>query len=45
MMGLKRLELPGLDLNQAKQFASAAGNALKQNKLGYAFVVVELVSV
>ncbi len=45
MVGLKKLELPGLDLNQAKQFASAAGNALKQNKLGYALVVGELATV
>ena len=44
MVGLKKLELPGLDIQQAKQFASAARDALKQNKLGYALVVGELVS-
>jgi arsenite methyltransferase len=42
MVGLKKLELPGLDLQQAKQFASAARDAVKQNKLGYALVIGEM---
>lgn len=42
MVGLKKLELPGLDLIQAKQFANAAGNAVRQDKLGYALVVGEI---
>ncbi len=43
MVGLKKLELPGLDLQEAKQFASAARNAVKQNKLGYALVIGEMI--
>lgn len=42
MIGLKKLTLPGFDIAQAKQFASAAGRAIKDNKLGYALVVAEL---
>ena len=42
MIGLKRLELPGLDIRQAKEFASAAARAVDENKLGYALVVAEL---
>lgn len=42
MIGLKKLQLPGLDLQQAKQFASAAGLAVKNKQLGYALLVGEL---
>ncbi len=41
MIGLKKLQLPGFDLQQAKQFASAAGKAVKDNTLGYALLVAE----
>ncbi|HVA26903.1 MAG TPA: class I SAM-dependent methyltransferase [Candidatus Baltobacteraceae bacterium] len=41
MIGLNTLELPGLDLERAKQFAAAAGQAVKDKKLGYAFLVAE----
>ncbi|MGC8484197.1 MAG: class I SAM-dependent methyltransferase [Candidatus Baltobacteraceae bacterium] len=40
-IGLKKLELPGLDLDRAKQFAAAAGQAVKEKKLGYACLVAE----
>lgn len=39
MIGLKKLELPGLDIQQAKEFATAAKNAITNNKLGYALMV------
>jgi SAM-dependent methyltransferase len=42
MIGLKKLELPGFDLNEAKQLASAADWAIKNDKLGYALLVGEL---
>lgn len=42
MVGLKKLELPGFDLNAAKQLANAADWAIKNDELGYALVVGEL---
>jgi ubiquinone/menaquinone biosynthesis C-methylase UbiE len=42
MIGLKKLDLPGLDIQQAKQFAVAAADAIKHNKLGYAILIGEL---
>lgn len=39
MIGLKKLELPGLDLGQAKAFSKAAQDAIATNHLGYGFVV------
>lgn len=39
MIGLNRLQLPGLDIRQAKEFATAAKNALGNNQLGYALLV------
>ena len=39
MIGLKKLQLPGLDIRQAKEFATAAKNAIENNKLGYALLV------
>ena len=41
MMGLKKLQLPGFDMQQAKQFANAAGKAVHDGKLGYALFVAE----
>lgn len=41
MIGLKKLQLPGFDLAQAKAFATAARSAIVANKLGYAVVVAE----
>lgn len=38
MTGLKKLELPALDLPAAKAMAQAAIEAIKQGKLGYAIV-------
>jgi arsenite methyltransferase len=42
MIGLKKLQLPGLDIAQAKDFASAADRAVKRKHLGYALLVAEL---
>lgn len=41
MTGLKKLDLPGLDLTAAKQMASAALSAVKQGQLGYAILIAE----
>ncbi|MDQ6944458.1 MAG: class I SAM-dependent methyltransferase [Candidatus Eremiobacteraeota bacterium] len=41
MIGLKKLELPGLDLQQARGFANAAAQAVKNGTLGYALLVGE----
>lgn len=41
LIGLKKLSLPGLDLQQAKNFAHAAVRAVKDGTLGYALVVAE----
>ncbi len=41
MIGLKKLDLPGLDIKQAKEFAAAAKNAIGNNKLGYALLVAQ----
>ena len=41
MIGLKKIEDAGLDLQQAKQFASAAAKAVKAKRLGYAVIVAE----
>jgi len=38
MMGLKKLDLPGVDLSAAKQMAQAALTAIRQGTLGYAVV-------
>ena len=38
MMGLKKLDLPGVDLSAAKQMAQAALAAIRQGTLGYAVV-------
>jgi len=38
MVGLKRLDLPGVDLSTAKQMAQAATTAIRQGTLGYAIV-------
>jgi ubiquinone/menaquinone biosynthesis C-methylase UbiE len=39
MIGLKKLDLPGLDLSQAKAFSKAAQDAIAANHLGYGIVV------
>jgi ubiquinone/menaquinone biosynthesis C-methylase UbiE len=41
-IGLKKLQLPGLDIAQAKDFASSADRAVKRKQLGYALLVAEL---
>ena len=38
MVGLKKLDLPGVDLSTAKQMAQAATAAIRQGTLGYAVV-------
>jgi arsenite methyltransferase len=38
MVGLKKLELPGVDLTAAKQMAQSATTAIRQGALGYAVV-------
>lgn len=42
MIGLRKLELPGLDLRQAKTFAVSARRAVQQKQLGYALLVAQL---
>jgi ubiquinone/menaquinone biosynthesis C-methylase UbiE len=39
MIGLKKLDLPGLDLGQAKTFSKVAQDAIAANHLGYGIVV------
>ncbi|MGI8772443.1 MAG: class I SAM-dependent methyltransferase [Acidobacteriaceae bacterium] len=39
LIGFKKLAFPGLDLQQAKRFAKAAADAVRNNKLGYALLV------
>jgi arsenite methyltransferase len=41
MAGLKKIELPGIDLTATKQMAKAALAAVQQGQLGYAIVVAE----
>lgn len=41
MAGLKKIELPGLDLSAAKQVAKAALAAVEQGQLGYAVFIAE----
>jgi ubiquinone/menaquinone biosynthesis C-methylase UbiE len=41
MAGLKKIELPGIDLSAAKQMAKAALAAVEQGRLGYAIVIAE----
>ncbi len=41
MIGLKKLALPGFDIAQAKQFANAAAQAVRDHKLGYALIVAQ----
>ena len=38
MVGLKKLDLPGIDLTAAKQMAHAALYAIQQGSLGYAII-------
>jgi len=38
MVGLKKLDLPGVDLSTAKQMAQAASIAIRQGTLGYAII-------
>jgi ubiquinone/menaquinone biosynthesis C-methylase UbiE len=39
MVKLKKLDLPGTDLDQAKHLARAAGKAIQQGLLGYSLIV------
>ena len=39
MIGLKKLDLPGLDLGSAKAFSKAALNAIATKQLGYGIIV------
>jgi arsenite methyltransferase len=41
MVGLKKLELPGVDFAAAKQMAQAALTAIRQGNLGYAIICAE----
>jgi ubiquinone/menaquinone biosynthesis C-methylase UbiE len=42
MVKLKKLDLPGADLEQAKQVARAAMNAIQQGLLGYSLILARL---
>ncbi|MDE3199144.1 MAG: methyltransferase domain-containing protein [Acidobacteriota bacterium] len=44
MMGLGRLQLPGVDLTEAKSLARAARAAVTQGRLGYGLVIATKVS-
>ncbi len=37
--GLGKLHIPGIDLSEAKRFSSAAANAIRSGKLGYAVLI------
>ncbi|CAN5625174.1 hypothetical protein BH10ACI4_BH10ACI4_07480 [soil metagenome] len=39
MIGVKELELPGLDVSGAKTFSKAAQDAIAANRLEYAIIV------
>ena len=39
MIGLKKLDLPGLDVSEAKAFSKAAQDAIAANRLGYGIIV------
>ena len=41
MNGLKKANLPGLDLTNAKEMAKAALSAVQQGQLGYAIITAE----
>lgn len=41
MTGLRKLDLPGLDLSAAKGMANAAGRAIRKGQLGYAIVTAK----
>lgn len=41
LSGLKKLDLPGLDLLRAKEFARAAADAIGARQLGYGVIVAE----
>jgi hypothetical protein len=42
MVGLKKLDLPGADFEQAKQLARAAATAIQEGLLGYSLIVAQL---
>ena len=42
LRGLKKIDLPGLDLEQAKDFARAADAAIQSRQLGYGILVGQL---
>jgi arsenite methyltransferase len=42
MVKLKKLDLPGIDCEQAKQLARAAADAIQQGLLGYSLIVARL---
>jgi arsenite methyltransferase len=42
MAKLKKLDLPGVDLEQAKQLAHAAAKAIREGLLGYSVIVAQL---
>ena len=39
MVGLKKLDLPGIDFTTAKEFLRAALDAIRQGNLGYAAIL------
>jgi len=43
MVGLKKLDLPGVDLTEAKRMSQAAMAAIQQGSLGYAIVCARIV--
>jgi arsenite methyltransferase len=41
-VGLKKLEIPGVDFGSAKELAQAALHAVRQRQLGYALIIAQL---
>jgi hypothetical protein len=42
MVKLKKMDLPGMDFEQARRLARAAANAIQQKLLGYSLIVARL---
>jgi hypothetical protein len=42
MTKLKKLDLPGVDFEQAKQLARAAAEAIREGLLGYSLIIARL---
>jgi len=41
LAGLKKLDLPGVDIGQAKQFARSAVTSIQQGVFGYSVIIAD----